>query len=238
LAAYGVPEFHAKDFFARRKRRLLDCYADWSAKKATEFVTDLAMVIHRRRLNAICGAVNVAAFRAMAYEDRRFLTGGNFTTNGKWKTAGAPNYPYRLAFWFLLREAVDRAKDGTTVHFVFDRQNVYEGGTVQEFDAIARSGVGADKIIDSTKLGSLIFSNRYQDIALQAADLLAHSWYRELVHRDQLTDERAVAMTILSDKRRAIRVFEANDLEQLMKDAERTAGIPLELLRKMGPAGL
>lgn len=237
LAEYGVPEFHAKDFFPKNRRLSRDHYAGWSGAKSTAFIRALATAIDESPVHAVCGALNVEAFNALTYGERRFLTGGNVLESGRWVYQGAPNQPYRFAFVQLLRDAVGRAKDGTLVHWVFDRQNEYEGGVLQEYQEIVASQAGADKIIDTTKLGSIRFASRLHEPSLQPADLLAHCWYTELTRREHPTEERAWAMHVLSNKRREIRVLEANDFDQFFLDGEKY-GIDRELLRRMGPHGL
>jgi hypothetical protein len=238
LLKYQVPEFHAKEFFAANRRRHLPYYSGWSQRKVTQFIHDLTTVIHRRRLTAICGALNVDAFNSLTYGERRFLTGGGYTSAGKWISQGAPNKPIRFAFFSFIREAVNNAKDGCKVHFILDRQEQHQGGMLQEFEAIARSGTGAEQIIDSTKVGDMTFSDRRGRIALQAADLFSNSWYHELFFRDQQTPERAAAMCVLSEKRRKIWVMEAADFDIYLDQAMRELGGDRDFLRRMGPRGL
>jgi hypothetical protein len=237
LSSEGVPDFHSKDFFAANRRNSLACYKGWSARRRIAFVENLSMAIDRYRLTPVCGAINVSAFNALTYGERRFLTGGAYTRRGKWLSQGAPTRPYRFAAFQMIRDAIERAKDGTTVHFVFDQQTAFEGGMRQEFEDMIASGMGADKIIDTTKLGRLSHSTRQIDVPLQAADLFAHCWHHQLQHGAHKTPERAAAMSILSRKRGGIFVFNAEDFEQFF-DESAAYGINRDLLRRMGPRGL
>ncbi len=221
LAQYSVSDFHAKRFFARDKRGgRLDYYKGWSAEKAMSFLNDLLFCIDQCRLFPIGGAVDVPSFDALTYGERRFLTGGNFTADRRWLTSGAPSKPYYVALEHLIVEALNRASQDTTIHFLFDRQEVLGARAVQTFNEIvgrapARSAsYYAEPLIGVEKLGHLSFGERPKEPSLQAADLLTHSWYGLLSRGEKrMSDERLYAMMGLTRKRQDIRIYNTEGFE-------------------------
>lgn len=224
LARYSVSDFHAKRFFARDERGgRLDCYKGWPAEKALSFLDNLLFCVDQRRLSPIGGAVQVPSFDALTYGERRFLTGGNFTADGRWLTSGAPSKPYYLALEHLLVEALNRASEDTTIHFLFDRQEVLGARAVQTFNEIvgrapARStSYCTQPLVGVEKLGRLAFGKCSKEPCLQAADLLTHSWYSYLSRgAEGLSDERRYAMNQLTRKRQDIRIYNTEGFELVL----------------------
>lgn len=211
LDRYSVPEFHAKDFFARKNKQESEHspYRNWSDKKANQFLDELIGILApRRALYPIGGAVNVSTFNSFSPGQRRFLTNAFLRTSGKIIGTGAPNRPpYQMVFSTLLNHATDRVGKGVKVHFIFDRNDKEDGLAIQVFNGIKNRKSHPHW----ARLGNIIFADSQEDVALQCADLYAWLWNRRLTRGDRmayiqkdalkrLTRKRTYVMTIWTDE--------------------------------------
>lgn len=226
LGQYSVPDFHAKRFFARDQRGgRLDSYADWSDDKALSFLDELLSCVDQRRLFPIGGAVHVPSFDALTYGERRFLTGGNFTSDSQWLTSGAPSKPYYVALEHLIVEAINQARKDTLIHFLFDRQEVLGARAVQTYNEIVGRAAPTRRgsyysteppLIGAERLGRIAFGERKKEPSLQVADLFTHLWYSFLARGEKMSGERLHAMNRLTRKRQTMRIYNAEGFEVVL----------------------
>ena len=110
LLKYGIPFFHAKDFAKKSGP-----FRDWREWKFTAFAIDAMATINSALDGHSGGVVGAAlltsAFYALTIDQRRWLTGGQFSRDVrsqpiKWKRQGAPNKPYFLLFQQAILDAV------------------------------------------------------------------------------------------------------------------------------------
>lgn len=192
LKALNVPvgakrEFHAIDFFDRRRwRSRKSPYHDWTDTKARDFLLELLDTIHRRRLEPIGGATNTEDFFAYSESQRRWITGATLHTMTHWHEGefeiidklagheGSPNRPYFVVFPGFLVDAMNASKGDSEVHLCFDRQNDVEARAKEAFDSFK----GA--VPEAASLVSLTYAESEDEVALQAADLYAYVWNRQL----------------------------------------------------------
>ena len=133
-----------------------------------------------------------------------------------------------MVFQYLIVEATGRAKDGSSINFTFDRQNVLQARAEQTFSDYV------DHMSDESrrqKLGSISFGDKDKIVALQAADMLAHLWYKYMEQREKMSGNRRYALHYLTRKSEAMRLFSTERLEEALsglhpKDRARIQAIP------------
>jgi hypothetical protein len=199
LDKFEVPEFHAKDFFARKSKAKsrTNYYAGWTQVRAFDFIDALARAVRfDKRLYPIGGSVHVPSFNSLPYGLRRALTGGIVEKNSKgvrrWRTTGAPSKPYFMAFHWLLVEAMRRVQDDSVIDFVFDEQRQFESRGILTFQEIKELIAPVDPRND--RLGAVSYASRKRHVGLQAADLHTHIWYSYLTQGDSISLDRQYAM--------------------------------------------
>lgn len=182
LDEYGVPRFHAKDFFQPARRRKVECYQGWTDQKLTRFLRLLLETLNRRRIEAAIAAVHAPSFNALAEDDRRFLSGGIMNTRAqlmgdddlrlsrKWLSSGAPTRPYFCAFQGFISQALDKTSDDSILSFTLEQQNVVEARAIQTFHEAYKT----ERYLRSAKLGDITFADSERKLPLQAADLIAY----------------------------------------------------------------
>lgn len=178
LVKQDVACFHSRDFFHRHGKyvSLSDGtehkYADWSDTRKSEFLTDLTDAINNSRLRRVGSYTDVTAFNALAYGERRHLTGGNF--NGqKFTEDGAPTRPYFLNWQACLIQANDQAIADAEVLFVFSRDDNNEPRALAHFAEILKHLPRF-----RGRFGNIVYQAPIAAPALQAADLFVYSWCR------------------------------------------------------------
>jgi len=218
LDEYEVGDFHSTEFFGRKSGDRIGRYQGWPDEKASGYLDALLSNIQGHELYPIGGAVNVADFNNLTYGERRLLTGGNIGENGygklKWLSNGAPSKPYFAAFQMLLLEAVQNTEDGAKVNFVFDQQNVLEGGGVVTFKEMQTMIAPVDPLYE--KLGLISYGSRKDHIGLQAADLHTYGWHSHLTRGTKMTPELAHVMQQLTKRRNYMKTLGAEGLEQIL----------------------
>lgn len=214
LQAYGVPEFHAYDFFTRGVKRS-GHYRDWARERAKAFINGLLSNVASCRLHPVGGAVDVRGFKEFSDDERRFLTGGVLGADGSWLTTGAPSKPYYVAFQILLTEAAQRAKENATVHFVLDQQRDLAPWAEMLFKRIASER--RHKLWD--RLGQISYADRRKAVCLQAADLYSHLVYSYATKRAGMGSEREYALSVLAKRRKSVGVWTARQSQDLLQRA-------------------
>ena len=173
LDRYSVQAFHAVRFFGRGPGGVrLDEYEGWADEKADAFLDELMGVINQRRLRAIGGAIDVKAFKALTQGEKRYVTGGWVTDDGKWLASGAPSKPsapYFFALLLFLIEALSEAAPDARINLIFDRQNVVKGRAVQNINDLTRHQIL--DAIGGARLRQVAFAPSDEEQGLQAVTL-------------------------------------------------------------------
>lgn len=215
----NVEEFHAVEFFQRRKSSGSP-YRDWTDEQARMFLARLCVIIDKYALAPIGGAVKVSDFFAYSVEERRLLTGAVVLTNTHWhqgefevtqKTLehmGSPNRPYFIVFPGFFVEAMLRSGDDQ-IHLVFDSQGDAEAHAKEHYDRFRKFAPGAER------LSSITFASSKDELPLQAADLYAYTWHAKLSGR-QLPPDLEMAFRVLTKKKPVVVVQGKDYLDKLL----------------------
>jgi len=180
-----IKEFHAKFFFPRQGdyRFLAD-----PEQEGRKLLDRLLAIIKGHDLHAFGVGVDIAAFNALTWGERAWLTGA--TLKRGTMSGGAPSKPYYLCFMHSIFEAEGVAKDGDTVDFFFARQEQFKGLAAQHFE-VARKHLDVER---SRKIGTLEFPSAADESALQAADLLSHCCHSRFAARESMSPEKHYAL--------------------------------------------
>jgi hypothetical protein len=207
LKTFGVPVFHAKDFFPPARRRHVECYGNWSDKKAEAFLNSLLDTITKRQITTVAVALEVEGFWAQTEETRRLVTGdltlSEQRDDGLIHTrlirSGAPKRPYAATFKLFIDSMLSFMPQDALLHFYFDRQEIFEFHAVEQFNYMAkyyaRDGTGGER------LGTIAYAGKEKEIALQAADLNAYLWNSSLTMGDNMPELRASALERIKKRR-------------------------------------
>jgi hypothetical protein len=242
LDQYGVPSFHAKDFFQFEKRKNREHYKDWSAKKLSHFLAALLTIINQRDLDPLSAGIYVPDFNTFSDEDRQYLTGGirkvravgygdgsTETTLGDFVTSGAPSKPFFGVFQRFVGDALLKAPPDTLVNFTFDRQDQYEARTVETFYEQFTNGHLPAEL--ERKVGKIGHDKSADEPALQAADLLAYVWNRVMNEtvRGTLLQQAVAAFSI---KQPSMTVFRREHMQQIVDETTKSTLTKLEQVQK------
>ena len=211
LQDHEVPEFHAHEFFNRNSGSSKNPYEGWPGEKAARFIGELALIIRTTALNPIGAALDVTAFKTFSKGERRFLTGAIMKRSGKWRTSGAPSRPYMVAFHWIIREALEKSKENTTVHFTFDASEL-KGLANVRFKEI----IETKRWPGRERLGNIGFGDSAQDEALQVADMRTYFWNQAMVKRDAVSDTMFDMMFQVIKPKETIVFFGKDKLEELL----------------------
>jgi hypothetical protein len=105
-------------------------------------------------------------------------------------------------------------RSGLKIHFVFDRQEQYEGNAVE---LIIRAGQKAKPEQFRRRLGEITFKDKKDVEALQAAGLLAHACYRR--NKSQVGENSEldfITEKISPMSRRQIAIYDEKSLSDFM----------------------
>src|SRR5262249_45020197 len=131
-------------------------------------VIDLIDLLASSKLEPIGLALDVEAFMSLHEDERRWLT--STVAHGKtWPMQGAPNKPYYPPFLYCVTSANDYTPEGEKIYLTFDRQDQYESKARMLYNDMFTMGGKWGGRLGST----VAFSDRYEAVLLQAADLLA-----------------------------------------------------------------
>jgi hypothetical protein len=176
LAQFGVPldEFHSKD--------LVKChgfFGRWTPTKSLKLQLALAEVIAKHGIFPIAQGVTVDDFFKFSINERRFMTGATLYPNGRLKETGNPSRPYFAAFQPLMNQVLRYAPPRGKVHFYC--------GLDRPFAAFAGQLYGMLKTRPGhqyqNRFGDISFPMAKETPALQAADLLSHLTYLDMLER-------------------------------------------------------
>ena len=166
----GLESFHAQDFFGAKGP-----YRALEEEVKHRMLMALTRAVSSHRLFPFGAIIETPVFKSLSYGERRFLTGGLFSEDGRWVTSGAPNRPYFMAFQHCLSVAAKLTKPGKSVNFVFDRQDAYAPRALETFEQVRELMTPEE---ERKKIGGCAFLLEGEVTALQAADMLAHCWYQ------------------------------------------------------------
>ncbi|HVG10429.1 MAG TPA: hypothetical protein VNM67_22175 [Thermoanaerobaculia bacterium] len=201
-------DFHAKDFFAAKKPP----YSLLTKEQRSKFIQTVTEAANAPRINPLGAAVQVEAFNALSYGERRFLTGGIRAGHRFW-TSGSPSRPWFLAFQFCIRQAAKLTKPGKTVNFIFDQQKEFASLALAQFAEMKQMMLGPS---ERKKLGGCYFKPRGEFPALYLVDLLAHCG-KAYAEGEGKESERIYALErLLIDKGEDIVLFNSSGLEKTL----------------------
>ena len=171
LEKTGIPEFHAKRFFAKDDKTGLRVgdYKGWDDSKANAFLNSLLETIARYKLRALASSVSVPLFLSYSEDERRFLTGGQYW-NGKWKRSGAPTKSYYLPFQHCVIEATTHCPVSDKVHYFFDLNKQLSPWAGEMYRDLLLS----ENLKVRPQLGQISFPTGSDAVGLQAADLICY----------------------------------------------------------------
>ena len=213
-AALGnVPEFRSKEFFDRHRwQSSKSPYHGWGEARARKFLDGLVATIEDYGLTPLGGAVKVADFKAFSSEMRRLLTGAKlWTITHEYKGEievitklarheGSPERPYFVPFMGFLVEAmrISAKAHDAKVHLYFDRQKDVEARALEAFNSF-RNGCPSPT---AANLKSIAYADSKDELPLQAADLYAYVWNRQLT--ETMNEELACVFKRLTRKKQTI----------------------------------
>lgn len=131
-------------------------------------------------------------------------------------TSGAPNKPYYVGAVLLLMHALQHAPSNTFVHFIFDRQDEYEGWMREAFHDIVSGDLWAELPLPG-RLGELTYAESDKTVALQAADLHAYVWNRYLSRRGLSGEVLTAAEQHINSKSGAMLLAEIDHLRGVVE---------------------
>jgi hypothetical protein len=173
-------------------------------------------------------------FQSFSFGERSFLTGmavDKYTYRPK--RPGAPSQPYYFAFLIAVSHALNKAKAGKIVHFMFDQQQQLAGRALQLM-AMARGNM-PDEL--KRRLGQAIFDSRQRMPLLRSADLIAHLFYSFMTRPQTLSLERRYAISKLATRwdQSGMKIVDLAGTEKWLNDLARPRPGLRESLRSLKP---
>jgi hypothetical protein len=180
LADFGVPYFHAKEFWARVNGKRIDPYAGWDDKKDDEFLGRLAIAITSHKLSPISCTIFNGDFFKCGERLRKYLTGAQ-VKNAKFVTSGCPSRPYYMAFLLCVTTAVSFVPTGgrSKVQYFCGLDRVMRGYAAEFLGQILEHPDTKNREC----IGNIDFPLAAKTSALQAADLLAYLTYQHALNK-------------------------------------------------------
>jgi len=229
LQKHDVSEFHAREFFAPdghgKYISLSDTqehhYGEWTANQMAEFITDLTSAINNSRLRRLGASLDLEAFRALTYGERRHLTGATWNMQRQtFTTSGAPNKPYFVVWIHCLLQADEQAIPDAQILFIFDRDPAHQPRAEQHFAEIRQYFPKYRE-----RFGGIAYRTRLEAPALQAADLFANCLCRVTADTGYLPPLRQHAVDAIFKKTGWMGIYSRDHLEVMLNSipAERTA---------------
>ena len=176
LAKFGVPlaEFHAKEL-----AKATGFFHGWSPDACLRLQSSLAMAIARYKLYPVGQGVLVEEFMKMSLNERRFMTGATLRAEGKLKTSGNPNRPYFAPFQQVIRRVLSYAPVGGKAHFFFGLDQPFGKYATELYSNLKEN----DEHEYHDRFGDISFPLAKETPALQAADLLVHTVYLDMLRK-------------------------------------------------------
>jgi hypothetical protein len=217
LQEYGVPVFHSKVFFNRKRitNPKKNPYFKWSDGKANEFLGKLLGVISKQRIYPVGCSVSVHDFESYSYGERCVLVGYQPTLSRRKSQRPAP---YHLAFRLMLRDAVATTRPDTALHFKLALQEQYQQRAHEAFMLTKNIGESGRE----HQLRGIAFEEPIDWPGLQAADLFAHHWYNSFIRLEAgkgLNKQNIATMNVLTHRRNDMPLCDTRGIEALFADA-------------------
>lgn len=175
LAAEGIQEFKANEFWPRPKGERIGAYKGWTDERHRKFIDSLLSIIEARKVYPfVCGALN-CDWNNVPQQLRNVFAGyapRHHTTNKV--------RPEFLCFQTALLGAAKYCKEGKLMHFILDDSQ--RAAHFAECYAELKRDAVEDNDNYRFKLGELTFADSKLAVPLQAADLLvyeAHRWAKK-----------------------------------------------------------
>lgn len=170
--------FHAKRFFARADGKRVSPYTNWPDEKADKFLNRLVQCVMRNPVSPIAFGVVVQDFLALSEIDRKWLTGAQFSLQGKPITSGCSTKSYYLPFQFCIFKSAQMSSAAE-----IDKIHVFVGldRTFHAYAADLYKNLQTDPRLPESLvslLGTLSNPLAKDTPGLQAADLLAYQFYQ------------------------------------------------------------
>ncbi|HME00213.1 MAG TPA: hypothetical protein VKM93_23135 [Terriglobia bacterium] len=181
LREFGVPEFHANIFWARRDKGgdRVKPYAGWDDPKADLFLDRLLATIKDCSIYPVGAAVVGKEWGILSSNERRYLTGGE-VRKGKIK-GGCPSKSYFLPFLQAVQRVARYCGNDEKVDFFFGLNTTFGGYALNYYkDIINRSYDWG------LCLSAIAFPRSVCTKPLQPSDLLSYQVYQYVLRR--LTD--------------------------------------------------
>jgi hypothetical protein len=175
LQSFGMNAFHAKVVVKRRD--------------SVELQLALAQVIAQSKIYPVANGVLVRDFFKLSLSERRFMTGATLTPEGRIKESGNPNRPYFAPFQPLIRRVLSYAPVGGKAHFSFGVDSVFGKYATHLYAKLKENGVHPYQ----ERFGTIAFPDAKETPALQAADLLVHVVYLDMLKRAHENTLRSLA---------------------------------------------
>jgi Protein of unknown function (DUF3800) len=169
LRDFDLESFHAKDVVKRRD--------------SADLLWGLANVVAQNKICPVAFGVVVQDFFKFTLTERRFLTGATLTPSGKIKESGSPNRPYFVPFPFIIKRVLSYAPVGGKAHFFFGVDSVFSKYATTIYSKLRDSG----QHVYQERFGTIAYPDAKNTPALQAADLLVHMVYLDMVNRARQT---------------------------------------------------
>jgi hypothetical protein len=115
----------------------------------------------------------------------------------------------------LLTEALYHAELDSRVHFIFDRQDKYEGWMRKAFHDIVKEDAYAEFPFDS-ELGEIAYDTKENRLPLQAADMHAYLWNRYLTKRVLMGGMQRMALEHIARKQGRIMLITSSEMEIML----------------------
>ncbi len=177
LNEYKVPEFHAKQYWARdQNKQRVGPYKGWSELRRKQFLFELLTVIGKYKVYPFAHGVRRSEWQKQSAEERQMLCGATDTLR-------APDNPMFMAFRTCVLRTIRHCKPGVVMHFVFDSNENTDGWAVICYGELKRLLAKANDP-NARHIGDLTFVDSARAWPVQAADLLAYEAYKYAIWAD------------------------------------------------------
>jgi hypothetical protein len=219
LDSFAIEEFHANKFWAFVDGANVTEFKGWDEDKCQRLITSLLKIIaESSRLYPVGCMVDMNEWKALTKDERAFLTGAAYDSNGRIKTPGAPNKTFFLPFLTAIAAALQYCNADKLMHFTFDANKRFAPYALDYFGAIK-----ALQIDNYGRMGDISFVDSKKACPVQAADLLAYEVYKHGIRKVKAgkskidsTIAMAYAMANTRDDE-AIPIYEKHGLDKALE---------------------
>jgi len=213
--------FHAKHFFARNPQGdRVGPYTGWSDEQASSYLDSLLRALARAKITPVGSAVDLDAFWEFSADERRRLTGGargKGMGKGRFRLSPTPGKPYYLPFVEVLFLAIEaHSTSDLGVYFSFDENQVLQPHAYQVYRYVKERAKKLNPEF-AARMKGITFQSDTDNIALQAADLLAYIVHQSLTRRRGVKKElRKVLSMPLQSNRGRLRVWSRQSMKRMV----------------------